>query len=591
MDAIKKSIASLPSNPGIYRFYNREGVLIYIGKAKNIRKRVGSYFVKQNSHSQKTKKLVSEILKIESTIVQNEYDALLLENNFIKQYQPKYNILLKDDKTFPFICILHERFPRIISTRKHVAKQGEYFGPYTSVLSMKNVLGLIRQLYTIRTCSFSLTKENIEQNKFKVCLEYHIGNCLGPCAEHQSEPSYLEEIAQCRNILKGNLSVVRDYLHSKMKFFADRQHYEKAELYKNRLELLTKYQSKSMVVNKKISEVDVITITSNSNQSFVNYLQVKEGSIIFSKNITVKKLLEEKDEEVLGLVYLNLRSEYHGSSQTIFSNLHFSLPQELEVFIPKIGDKKKLVHLSLKNALYQKGKALSVKEEKQLKKEEPLFHLQTALRLTEIPRIIECFDNSNFQGTSPVASMVRFTHGQPDKKNYRHFNIKTVTGANDFASMKEIVHRRYHRMIEEKTALPQLIIIDGGKGQLSSAQEALTELGLHGSIPIIGVAKKLEEIYFPEDPIPLMIHKKSPALHLIQRIRDEAHRFAITFHRLKRSKNSLESALDQIPGIGEKSLVKLMQVFKTKKNILNASEVDLEKIIGKKKAEIIKKGA
>lgn len=586
---LKEIIAGLPDSPGIYRYYNRDGELIYVGKAKSLKKRVSSYFNKQSQYNRKTEKLVSEIAKIEFTITNSEFDALLLENNFIKQNQPKYNILLKDDKTFPYLCILKERFPRIISTRKYIPRQGEYFGPYTSVVSMKSVLELVRQLYSIRTCSLLLSQENVEEKKFKVCLEYHIGNCKGPCENLQQESEYLEDIAQARNILKGDLSVVEDEFINRMQKAAQELEFEKAALYKHKLELLEKFQTKSLVVNRKLTDIDVITITSSETNAFINYLQIKEGSIIFSKNVEIKKKLDESDEDILSLVVQELRSTYRSNNPEVFTNLLLTVKSdEFENIVPQIGDKKKLVDLSLKNALYLKKEKEIDKEEQKSKKNKVLHIMQENLRLLNYPKIIECFDNSNFQGTSPVASMVRFVDGKPDKKGYRHFNIKTVTGPNDFASMKEIVGRRYKRIMEEEGEYPQLIIVDGGKGQLSSACEALQDLGLYGKIPIIGIAKKLEEIYYPEDPLPLLISKKSPALLLIQRIRDEAHRFAITFHRQKRSTSSFVTEIENIPGIGKKTADKLLAHFKSVKKIKEANLDELIKIAGEKAAKKIK---
>lgn len=579
----------MPDSPGIYRYYNREEELIYVGKAKSLKKRVSSYFNKQSPYNRKTEKLVSEIARIEFTMTNSEFDALLLENNFIKQNQPRYNILLKDDKTFPYLCILKEHFPRIIYTRKYIARQGEYFGPYTSVLSMKAVLELVRQLYSIRTCSLLLSKENIEQKKFKVCLEFHIGNCKGPCEGLQDEASYLAEIAQARNILKGDLSVVEEEFTRRMSEASDVLEFEKAALYKNKLELLERFHSKSLVVNRKLTDIDVFTITSSEVNAFINYLQIKEGSIIFSKNIEVKKKLDEADEDILSLVVQELRSTYRSNNPEVYTNLHLSVKSdEFENVIPQIGDKKKLVDLSLKNALYLKKEKEIDREEQKAKKNKVLHIMQENLRLLTYPKIIECFDNSNFQGTTPVASMVRFVDGKPDKKSYRHFNIKTVVGSNDFASMKEVVGRRYKRIMEDESEYPQLIIVDGGKGQLSSACEALQELGLYGKIPIIGIAKRLEEIYYPEDPIPLMISKKSPALLLIQRIRDEAHRFAITFHRQKRSKSTFVTGIETIPGIGKKTANKLLAHFKSMKKIKEADVEELIKVAGEKVALKIK---
>jgi len=584
-DDVKETLVSLPDSPGIYRYYNKAGELIYVGKAKSLKKRVSSYFNKQSQYNRKTEKLVSEIQKIEFTLANSEFDALLLENNFIKQYQPKYNILLKDDKTFPYLCILKEPFPRIIYTRKYIPRQGEYFGPYSSVVSMKSVLELVRQIYSIRTCSLVLSQENIEQKKFKVCLEFHIGNCKGPCEGLQPEAEYLEDIAQARNILKGDLSVVEKELIFRMKSAAEAMEFEKAATFKHKLELLEKFQTKSLVVNRKLTDIDVITITSSETDAFINYMQIKEGSIIFSKNLEVKKKLEETDEEILNMVVQDLRSTYRSNNPEVYTNVPLSLKSDaFENVLPQIGDKKKLVDLSLKNALYQKREKEISKEELKDKKNKVLHIMQEHLRLLQYPKIIECFDNSNFQGTSPVASMVRFVDGKPDKKGYRHFNIKTVIGPNDFASMKEIVTRRYKRIMEEQGEYPQLIIVDGGKGQLSSACEALQELGLYGKIPIIGIAKRLEEIYYPEDNLPLLISKKSPALLLIQRIRDEAHRFAITFHRQKRSQNTFITEIEQIPGIGKKTADKLLAHFKSVKKIKEASLEELTELVGEKTA-------
>ncbi|MFN7331139.1 MAG: excinuclease ABC subunit UvrC, partial [Bacteroidota bacterium] len=467
---IKDQLASLPDSPGVYRYYNKDGVLIYVGKAKSLKKRVSSYFNKQSQYNRKTEKLVSEIARMEFTLANTEFDALLLENNLIKQNQTKYNILLKDDKTFPYICILKERFPRIISTRKYIPKQGEYFGPYSSVGAMNSVLELVRQLYSIRTCSLLLSQENIGDNKFKVCLEYHIGNCKGPCEGLQDEASYNEEIAQARNVLKGNMSIVEDHFQTQMRFAAERLEFERAAFFKSKLEKLEKFQTKSLVVNRKLTDIDVVTIASSETDAFVNYLQIKEGAIVFSKNLEIKKKLDESDDDLLSMAVQELRSEYHSSNPEVYTNLALTVKSDqFENVVPQIGDKKKLVDLSLKNALYLKREREISKEEKKSKKNEVLHIMMKDLRLMQYPKIIECFDNSNFQGTNPVASMVRFVEGKPDKKGYRHFNIKTVVGPDDFASMKEIVGRRYKRIMEEQGEYPQLIIVDGGKGQLSSA--------------------------------------------------------------------------------------------------------------------------
>lgn len=588
-DGLAHVVQNLPDAPGVYKFFNADSILIYVGKAKNIKKRVSSYFNKNIGINRKTLRLVSEIKNIEYVISNSEFDALLLENNLIKQNQPKYNILLKDDKTFPYICILKERFPRIIYTRKYTPESGEYFGPYSSVVAMKNVLELVRKLYTIRTCNFLLTEPNIQQGKFKVCLEFHIGNCKGPCEGLQSEDSYLEEIEQARNILRGNLSVVEQYFKKNMSISSEQLDFERAQHFLEKLNLLEKFQTKSLVVNRSLTDIDVITITSTETFGYTNYMQIKEGAIIFSKSIEIKKRLDETDEELLLFSLHELRAQSGSRNQEVFTNTSAPLEFEgVEFVVPKIGDKKKLVDLSMRNALELRKEKEMLRDGKRSKSFEVLRILQEDLRLPSLPRIIECFDNSNFQGTTPVASMVRFKDGKPDKKEYRHFNIKTVVGPDDFASMKEIVGRRYKRIMEENLPLPNLILIDGGKGQLSSACEALKELALYGKVPIVGIAKKLEEIYYPDDSLPLHINKKSPGLLLLQHLRDEAHRFAITFHRNKRSKATIKTGLEDIPGIGKETANKLLKHFKSTKKITAASLEELSGIIGHQKATLIK---
>ncbi|MCU0356129.1 MAG: excinuclease ABC subunit UvrC [Cyclobacteriaceae bacterium] len=588
-DELKKYALMLPDEPGVYRFYNNDQQLIYVGKAKSLKKRVSSYFNKPAGHNRKTLRLIDEITSIEYTVANSEFDALLLENNLIKQNQPRYNILLKDDKTFPYLCILNERFPRIISTRKYIPHQGEYFGPYASVVAMKNVLELVRKLYTIRTCALPLTENNINRKKFKVCLEYHIGNCKGPCEYLQTEEDYLKDIDQARIILKGNLSLAEKLFQSQMDEAAVSLQFERAHQFKEKLLALERFQSKSMVVNRALTDIDIITIVSRDDYAYINYLIVKEGSIVFSKTVEVKKYLNEPDEELITYVYLNLRSASGSTNTEVYSNIIVNpLPDGINNTLPKIGDKKKLVSLSLKNAMEMQKERELLRAEKVRKKAEAVIRLQQDLQLANAPMVIECFDNSNIQGTTPVASMVRFANGKPDKKNYRHFNIKTVTGANDFESMREIVFRRYKRLLDEEKPLPDLIVIDGGKGQLSSACEALRLLGLYQQVPIIGIAKKLEEIYYPEDPIPLHINKKSPGLHMLQYLRDEAHRFAITHHRQKRSKKQIDSSLEQLDGIGEKTAAKLLAHFKSVKKINEATLEEIEKIIGHAKAVKLK---
>jgi excinuclease ABC subunit C len=591
-EPLKEVVQRLPDSPGVYRFYDEEGILIYVGKAKSIKKRVSSYFNKNAGVNRKTLRLVSEIRRIDYTVSNSEFDALLLENNFIKQNQPKYNILLKDDKTFPYICILKERFPRIIYTRKYLPEQGEYFGPYSSVVAMKTVLDLTRKLYTIRTCNLLLSESNIEQRKFKVCLEYHIGNCKGPCEALYDEESYMEEIEQARNVLKGNISIVYNHFTERMKIAATNLEFERAQLFKEKLDTLERFQTKSLVVNRSLTDIDVFTISSDETYAYVNYLQIKEGAIVFSKTVELRKKLDENDEDILSFAAVELREQARSENCLILSNVQLNVVDEgIENVIPKIGDKKKLIELSIKNALELKKEKSIQREGKKSRQKEILTILQKDLQLQNLPNVIECFDNSNFQGTHPVASMVRFVEGKPDKKGYRHFNIKTVEGPNDFASMKEIVGRRYKRILEENLSLPDLIIVDGGKGQLSSACEALKELNIYGKVPIAGIAKKLEEIYYPEDPLPLLINKKSPGLLLIQQIRDEAHRFAITFHRQKRSKAQFKTELEGFEGIGKKTVQKLLQHFKSVKKIKEAPLEEIEKIVGRKKAELIKGSA
>ncbi len=577
----------IPQDPGVYKYYDDSGTLVYVGKAKNLRKRVASYFTKSHNLNRKTKRLIREIREISFTIANSEFDALLLENNLIKTHQPKYNVLLKDDKTFPYICILNERFPRIISTRKFDPTQGEYYGPFSSVVAMKSVLDLLRKLYTIRTCKLNLSEKNIEEGKFKVCLEYHIGNCLGPCEGLQSEAHYNEEIEQARNILKGQLSIVNRYFKESMSRAAEKLEFEHAQKFKEKLELLEKFQLRSTVVNPKLSDLDVFTISSNPNLAFVNYMQVKNGAIVLAKTVEIKKKLEESDEDVLGFAILSLRDEHDSQHKEVLTNTRVTLQEDLTITVPKIGDKKKLVTLSLRNALELKRERTTSADPGE-KRNEILEAMQKDLRLTQLPRHIECFDNSNLQGTNPVASMVHFKNGKPFKKEYRHYNIKTVEGPDDFASMREIVFRRYRRLMEENKDLPQLIVIDGGKGQLSSACEALRELDLYGKIPVIGIAKRLEEIYYPEDSLPLHISKKSPTLKVLQHLRDEAHRFAITFHRQKRSKASFNTELEEIPGVGKTTADKLLKAFKSVKKIREASEEDLAAFVGSKKAKVIK---
>lgn len=577
----------LPHSPGVYKYFNDQDKLIYVGKAKDLRKRVSSYFTKSYISDRKTLRMVREITGLEITLVNSEFDALLLENNLIKEHQPKYNINLKDDKSFPFICITNERFPRMISTRRYRKNDGQYFGPYTSVKAMKSVLDLIRKLHTIRTCKLNLSEKNIKAGKFKVCLEYHLGNCLGPCEDLQPEEDYNIEIENTKQILKGNLAVVKSFFKEKMGEASKSLDFELAQRYKLKFELLEKFQAKSIIVNQKLTNIDVFTIVSDEKLAIVNFIRIVNGAINLSDNILIKKKLDENDHSILSLVVENARIKYGGLNKIILSNQNINLWEDHKLIVPERGDKKRLVDLSIKNALYYKKEQLSSRPPVS-GPERLLKNIQNDLRLKELPKHIECFDNSNIQGSNPVASMVCFINGKPSKKNYRHFNIKSVVGADDFKSMKEIVTRRYQRLLREESPLPNLIVIDGGKGQLNAAKEALQEIGAYGKIPIVGIAKKLEEIYYPEDPLPIHLSKKSETLMLLQRVRDEAHRFAITFHRNKRSKGSLISELDEIKGIGPNTRDKLLRQFKSVEKIKSASITDVASIIGLKKAELIK---
>lgn len=576
----------LPDQPGIYKYFNEDQELIYVGKAKSLKKRVASYFVKGSGLNHKTRKMVREIKRIEITLVNSEFDALLLENNIIKKNQPKYNILLKDDKTYPYLVLTKENFPRIFPTRRLIPHKGTYFGPFASVKAMNNVLELIRSIFTIRTCKLDLSPYKIQENKYKVCLEYHIGNCLGPCEGKQKEADYLKDIEQAKHILKGNLGIAKYYFRERMQHAASELAFEKAHYYKEKLELLEKYQSKSMVVNPAIKDLDVFALVSDEKNAYVNYLKVKNGAIIITKTVELKKRLDEPETELLLTAIVRLRDQFNSDADEIIVNIPIEEEYEgLNIHFPKIGDKKSLIELSLKNAKYYKQEKLLASGEVKDKKFRVLKQLQTDLSLQEMPDHIECFDNSNIQGTNPVASMVCFLNGKPAVKEYRHYHIKTVEGPNDFASMTEVVGRRYKRLLEEEKPLPKLIVIDGGKGQLSSAVEALKSLNIYGRVPIIGIAKRLEEIYFPGDQYPIHIDKKSESLRLLQRVRDEAHRFAITFHRNVRSKKAFGTQLEEIESIGKQTADKLLKHFKSVKKIKEATEEELTAVIGAAKTQ------
>ena len=576
----------LPDQPGVYKYYNLENELIYVGKAKSLKKRVASYFVKGTGLNHKTRRMVREIKRIEITLVNSEFDALLLENNLIKKTQPKYNILLKDDKTYPYLLLTKEHFPQIFPTRRLVPHKGTYFGPFASVKAMNNVLDLIRGVFTIRTCRLDLSPEKIKEGKYKVCLEYHIGNCLGPCEGKQKEEEYFKDIEQAKHILKGNLATAKSHFKEKMQLAATNLEFERAHYYKEKLDLLEKYQSKSMVVNPAIKDLDVFAIVTDEKNAYVNYLKVMNGAIILTKTVELKKKLDETETELLLTAIVRLRDQFNSDADEIVVNIAIEEEYDgLNIHLPKIGDKKNLIELSLKNAKYYKQEKLLASGEVKDKKFRILKQLQSDLSLQEMPDHIECFDNSNIQGTNPVASMVCFLNGKSAIKEYRHYHIKTVEGPNDFASMKEVVGRRYKRLMEEDKPLPKLIVIDGGKGQLSSAVDALKELNIYGKTPIIGIAKRLEEIYFPGDQYPIHIDKKSESLRLLQKIRDEAHRFAITFHRNIRSKKAFGSQLTEVESIGKETAEKLLKHFKSVKKVREASNEELEMIIGKAKAQ------
>lgn len=586
-DRIKELIKNLPEKPGVYRYFNSNLELIYVGKAKDLRKRVSSYFSRIESLDTKTKKLVSQIDTIEYTIVNTEFDALILENTLIKEHQPKYNILLRDDKTYPYILLTNERFPRIITTRKIEKGLGAHFGPYTSIGAMNTVVELVNKIFQLRTCSYNLSEKNISENKYKVCLEYHLGNCKGPCEGLDNEAEYLDKIKLTSNILKGNIAPVRAYFREHMQEASGLLEFEKAEYYRAKLESLDRFHKNSVVVSPNIEDLSVYTISSDEKYAAVNYLRIINGLILQSKTIDIKKKLNEEDSEVLLQSIVNIRETLKDESKEIVVNVGIEYPsEEILITLPQKGDKKKLLDLSLKNSVYRLEKLNQINAEDSSKR--IMETLQANLSLKELPDHIECFDNSNFQGTDAVSAMVCFKNAKPSKKDYRHYNVKTVEGANDFATMYEVITRRYKRCVEENLPLPKLIIVDGGKGQLSSAVMALTDLGIYGKIPIIGIAKNLEEIFFPGDEFPIYIDKKSEALRLIQYLRDEAHRFGITHHRNKRSKSSIKSSLEDIPDIGEATIDKLLKHFKSVRRIKDSSEKDIAEIIGDSKAKKVK---
>lgn len=587
-EKLRPIVLTLPEQPGIYQYFDEAGVIIYIGKAKNLKKRVSSYFNKDSGHSAKVRVLVRNIANIRFMIVDTEMDALLLENNLIKKYQPRYNILLKDDKTYPWICIKKEPFPRVFYTRNKINDGSEYFGPYASIRTMHILLDLIKELYSLRRCNLRLTSENIVSGKFKVCLEYHIGNCKGPCEGHYLQDDYNHMISEIRHIIKGNINKVKQVLQSRMALHAEKMEFEAALLYKQKLDLLNGYQARSTVVSPVINNVDVFSIDEDEKYGYINFLKVVDGAIVQSHTVEVRKKLDESANEILLLVSTELRNRYNSDAREIILPFEPEIkPHGVTITIPQIGDKKKLLDLSLRNAKYYRIEKMKQKElvDPDRHKRRILERMQKDLRLPEKPVHIECFDNSNTQGSFPVASCVVFKDAKPSKRDYRHFNIKTVEGPNDYASMEEVLYRRYKRLLEEKSPLPQLIIVDGGKGQLSSGLASLEKLGLRGKITIVGIAKKLEEIYYPGDQYPLYIDKKSETLKVIQHLRDEAHRFGITHHRKRRAQGMIQTQLTEIPGIGPKTTEDLLRHFKSVKRIKEASTEELAQIIGASKAQ------
>lgn len=577
-------IKTLPTSAGVYQYYDSEGKLLYVGKAKNLKKRVSSYFTKTHEHN-RTRLLVKKTTQIQHIVVASEMDALLLENNLIKKYQPRYNVMLKDDKTYPWLCIKNEPFPRVFLTRKLLKDKSDYYGPYPSVKTLRTLLDLIKSIYPLRTCTYDLSPEKIDSQKYKVCLEYHLGNCAAPCVGKMPTEEYESNIEVIRQIIKGDYKNALKFFQEKMMQHAAAMEFETAQRLKEKIEILENYQAKTTIVNPKINNVDVFTVLSDESYGYVNFLQIAHGAIIRSHTLEIKKKLQETDAQLLELAMIEIRQRFNSQSTLIYTNIPLKTALNLSIVQPKIGDKKALIDLSLRNAKY-----FRMERFKQMKIVDPDRHekrivqqIKSDLRLSAAPHHIECFDNSNIQGTHPVAACVVFRNGKPSKKEYRHYNIKTVVGPDDFASMEEVVFRRYKRLLEKDQPLPQLIVIDGGKGQLSAALKSLEALDLRGKIAIIGIAKRLEELFFPDDPIPLYLDKKSETLKIIQQLRNEAHRFGIGFHRQKRSKSALGSALDNIEGMGPKTQEQLLKAFKSLKRIKEASQAELQAVLGPKK--------
>lgn len=586
---LELQLKTLPSEPGVYRYYDKNGQLLYVGKAKNLKKRVLSYFNK-NQNGYRTRIMVSKIVRLETTVVNSEYDALLLENNLIKEHQPFYNVMLKDDKTYPWICIKNENFPRVFLTRTIIKDGSEYYGPYAKVRPAKILLETIKNLYKIRSCNLDLSPKKIEDGKYKVCLEYHIKNCKGPCEGLESLESYDEKIDAIRGIIKGDFRKARKYLEDEMFRFAANLEFEAAQNVKERLEFLEDYQARNTVVNPNIDDVDVFGMTSDETAAYVNFFKIRNGNIVQSFTTEIKKMLEETDEEILEEALIEIRQKFASESKEILLPFHLNIEiPNIKLIVPKVGDKKRIVELSEKNA-----KEYRLEKLKQVQIVDPERHtnrimaeMQKLLRMPVEPRHIEGFDNSNIQGSNPVSACVVFKDGKPSKSDYRIFHVKTVEGPNDFATMEEVIYRRYKRMLDEGENLPQLILIDGGKGQLSSAVKSLKLLGLYGKITIVGIAKRLEEIFFPEDPIPLYLDKKSETLKILQRVRDEAHRFGVKHHRTRRTNNTIKSELEEIPGVGEKTIELLLKKLKSVKRVKEANLETLEEILGKQKGKIV----
>ena len=586
---LELQLKTLPSEPGVYRYYDKNGQLLYVGKAKNLKKRVLSYFNK-NQNGYRTRIMVSKIVRLETTVVNSEYDALLLENNLIKEHQPFYNVMLKDDKTYPWICIKNENFPRVFLTRTIIKDGSEYYGPYAKVRPAKILLETIKNLYKIRSCSLDLAPQKIEDGKYKVCLEYHIKNCKGPCEGLESLENYDEKIDAIRGIIKGDFRKARKYLEDEMFRFAANLEFEAAQNVKERLDILEDYQARNTVVNPNIDDVDVFGMTSDETAAYVNFFKIRNGNIVQSFTTEIKKMLEETDEEILEEALIEIRQKFASESKEILLPLHLNIEiPNIKLIVPKVGDKKRIVELSEKNA-----KEYRLEKLKQVQIVDPERHtnrimaeMQKLLRMPVEPRHIEGFDNSNIQGSNPVSACVVFKDGKPSKSDYRIFHVKTVEGPNDFATMEEVIYRRYKRMLDEGENLPQLILIDGGKGQLSSAVKSLKLLGLYGKITIVGIAKRLEEIFFPEDPIPLYLDKKSETLKVLQRVRDEAHRFGVKHHRTRRTNNTIKSELEEIPGVGEKTIELLLKKLKSVKRVKEANLETLEEILGKQKGKIV----